>query len=151
MALTILPFLAGCDYFGVCNPLTSTKVTVRMIGKTDLTAGTSVTIQGLPIGSIQKVETSESGEQHLLLCIKKDQAEYLSKATLFYADKIDSGKTLVCFPNTDKDTPVSKEKLFLGFPSYSELLSWQTKNFLKQGHEAVSRRHRRCSGQQITI
>ncbi len=133
MALIVFSCLTGCEFFGGCNPLSYTKATVRMLGKTDLPIETTVTIQGLPIGKIQKIENTPSGEQHLLLCIANDQAEFLNKATLFYVDESDSGKTLVCVPGAPKEAPVSKEMLFLGFPSYSELLNWKTKNFLKQG------------------
>ncbi len=133
LALVVLPCLPGCDFFGGCNPFSYTKATVRMLGKTELPIDTSITIQGLPIGKIQKVENNASGEQHLLLCIANDQAKFLNKATLFYADQNDSGKTLVCVPGEPKEAPVSKEMLFLGFPSYTEMLNWKTKTFLKQG------------------
>lgn len=135
MALALIFCLSGCDFFGGCNPLSNTKATVRMLAKTDIPRDASVTIQGLPIGKIQKIETSDSGEQHLLLCLDNDQAEYLNKATLFYVDKDGSDKTLVCVPGAPKEAPFSKEMLFLGFPNYSELLSWKTKNFLRQGME----------------
>lgn len=133
VVLMLLPGLAGCDMFGTCGPFSSTKATVRMLGKTDLPIGTKVTLQGLPIGKVQKLETSEAGELHLLLCIDNDQAKYLNKATLFYVDKTDAGLSLACVPGAPKEAPVAKEMLFLGFPDYSDLLSWKTKNYLKQG------------------
>lgn len=104
-----------------------------MLGKTELPLGSSVTIQGLPIGKVQTIENGESGEQHLLLCLDNDQADYLNRATLFYVEQNDSDMALVCVPGAPDEAPKSKEMLFLGFPTYSELLSWKTKNFLKQG------------------
>jgi len=136
LALCLLLAAAGCDSLeNFCNPLSQTSATVVMQGAAEISPPVPVTLNGVAIGEVRGKSLDEAGKATLQLCLDHGQAEKLSRLTVFYVDRLESGKgdRLVCQTFPDQDAPASEQMRFLGFASYEDFLAWRAKGIMKKG------------------
>ncbi len=128
--------LGACtdEFAGVCNPLTRSTATVLLQGQAALPLPAPVTLNGVPIGKVIKADLNSENRPVLTLCLDKEQAAKLDKATVFYiAQDQQGGGMLVCQPFPEEQAPPAGDLVFLGFDSYATFVSWRAQSIVRKG------------------
>ena len=127
----------GCsDSATWCTLFKTKKVIVKMQGEARIALESPVTLGGVPIGQVKDKGLDKNQRPYLKLCVDKGRVEALDTLTVFYIDRDSAGEVLVC-EILAQGGEEPDERVFLGFSSYNDYLTWKARYFTTKGSEGL--------------